>query len=200
MKKMRHAEIWAVSQTTEGSAILLRPHDTDVAIPIFIGQLEGQSILIGREGIKLPRPLTHDLILNLLARQNLSLERVEIHDLIENTFHARLIIKGGKNSGESPTVLDCRPSDAFALAVRCKCPVLVSSKIIKQTGIPLDIIFDMQENNETDSSRSPTVISKKKKLRILQDQLNTAVAREEYEQAAEIRDMIKKIEDFEGET
>ena len=187
---MLQTEIWAIAQTMEGNAILLRPKDTDIAVPIFIGQLESQSILIGQDGIQLPRPLTHDLFLNLLAKQNLSLERVEIYAVIENTFHARLVIKKIKYSGENPLVLDSRPSDAFALAVRCKCPILVSSDVIKQTGIPLDLIDSVKEKNEAYSS--------KKKIRILQEQLNAAVAKEEYEQAAEIRDMIKRIEDSEG--
>ena len=76
---MLQTEIWAIAQTMEGSAILLRPKGTDVAVPIFIGQPESRSILIGQDGIQLPRPLTHDLFLNLLAKQNLSLDRVEIH-------------------------------------------------------------------------------------------------------------------------
>ena len=198
MKKMQLTEIWAAAQTAEGAAILLRPHDTDIIVPIFIGQLESQSILIGREGVKLPRPLTHDLFLNLLANQKLSLKRVEIHAIVENTFHARLIIIGGEYSVENPLILDSRPSDAFALAVRCKCPIYVSSQVIKQTGIPLETILDTQEINEAGHSRKKKS-TQTKTIRMLHEQLNAAVAKEEYEQAAEIRDMIKKMEDADNE-
>jgi bifunctional DNase/RNase len=206
MEKMLHAEIWTISQTRDGGAVLLRPKDTDIVIPVFIGLLESQSILIGNEGVHLPRPLTHDLFLNLLQSQNLSLKQVEIHEIVDNTFHARLVITGGVYTGAYPLILDSRPSDAFALAVRRKCPVFFSFEVSKQAGISFDLIFDSPENiNVTDfpfgSLNKPSGNRnslRSKELRILQDQLNAAVAKEEYEQAAKIRDMIKEMEDADG--
>ena len=205
MRKMQHTEIWAVTQTLEGNAVLLRPRGSDIVVPIVIGQLEGQSILIGKGGIKLPRPLTHDLFLKLFASQGLFLERIEIHSIIENTFHARLVIIGKNYSRENPLVLDSRPSDALALAVRCKCPILVSSEIIEETGLPMDIILETQESSDEVPLPCEAGIPEKKNfmqertIRMLQEQLNAAVEKEEYEQAAEIRDMIRKMEDPEGE-
>jgi bifunctional DNase/RNase len=176
--------------------------NTDIVIPVFIGLLESQSILIGKEGVHLPRPLTHDLFLNLLQSQNLSLKQVEIHEIVENTFHARLVITGGMYTGEDPLILDSRPSDAFALAVRKKCPVLVSPEVVKQAGISFDLIFDTPENNNVTDFPFDSVNKysgsgnslRAKELRILQDQLNAAVVKEDYEQAAKIRDMIKEME------
>jgi len=191
MQKMLQAEIWTIAQTREGSAVLLRPRGKNVAVPIFVGQLEIQSILIGKEGIILPRPLTHDLILELIDKEKLVLERVEIYALKDNTFHARLVITGGTHSRENPLILDCRPSDSFGLATRRKCPIFVSAEVVKETGIPLDFFI-----NALDGS-SPVVKSDLSPLeeerRRLMDQLNEAVEREDYERAAEIRDILKEM-------
>ena len=194
MQKMLHAEIWTIAQTREGNVVLLRPRHRNIAVPIFIGQLEVQSILIGKEGISLPRPLTHDLLLTLLESQDLALDRVEVHDLRDNTFHARLVISGGKYSADNPLLLDSRPSDAFALATRCKCPILVSPEIVKETGIPLNFFKNTVENDEapdTGKNSTPQEIERRRLL----DQLNEAVEKEEYEEAAKIRDLLKAMEE-----
>ena len=186
MQKMLRAEIWTIAQTGEGSAVLLRPVHRNVIVPIFIGQLEIQSILIAREGITLPRPLTHDLFLSLLDSQKLNLDRVEIHLMKDNTFHARLVIYGGNFSAENPLVLDCRPSDAFGLAVRKNSPIFISSEIVKQTGIALDFFLDASDNKNA----SPM----EKKRQMLNRQLDEAVETEDYEHAAMIRDMLNDLE------
>ena len=195
---MVSAEIWTIAQTREGSVVLLRPLDTNIAVPIFIGQLEIQSILIGKEGVILPRPLTHDLIINLLSSQKLNLDRVEIHDLKDSTFHARLVIRGGTYTAKNPLLLDSRPSDALGLATRCKCPIFVSPEIISETGIPTDFFIDtLDQGGESvrpqrkGKTKSPPPESKHNRLL---RQLNDAVENEEYETAAKIRDMLKEME------
>jgi bifunctional DNase/RNase len=203
MREMLSAEIWSIVQTSQGNAILLRPRDLGTAVPIFIGQLEMQSILIGREGVNLPRPLTHDLFLNMLRRLNLTLERVEVHELRDNTFHARLIISGGEFSEEEPLLMDSRPSDAFALAVRRRCPILVSTTVVEQAGIPLEFFLEGMEATEDYGSAGPDSVQSSppaerlspemEKHRQLLEQLNQAVAAEEYERAAEIRDMLTQL-------
>jgi bifunctional DNase/RNase len=193
MVKMLPAEIWTIIQTREGSAVLLRPRGKKVAVPIFVGQLEIQSILIGREGLTLPRPLTHDLVLSLLDSQGLTLDRIEIHDLNDNTFHARLVITGGSYSADAPLMMDSRPSDAFGLAVRCKCPIYISSGIVKETGIPVDLFIDALDNDENQGSAKES--RNEKTRRRLLDRLGDAVEKEEYEEAARIRDMLKAMEE-----
>ena len=198
MPEMLDAEIWTIIQTREGSAVLLRPRNKNTIVPIFAGQLEIQSIIIGRDGLELPRPLTHDLFLSLLHSQNLALDRVEIHDLRENIFHARLVISGGTYTAENPLILDSRPSDAFALAARRKCPILVSSEIVTQTGTPLEFFIDALTKNDGSASReesSPEVSPFANSRRSLLEQLNAAVTLEEYERAAEIRDMLKTMDE-----
>jgi len=176
------SEIWSILKTSHGNAILLKPKDKDVAIPIFIGTLEMQSILIGKEGVSMARPHTHDLFLNMLAHVNLLVKKVEVYELKDDVFHARLIITGGEYTKENPLILDSRPSDAFAIATRKKCPIYLASSIIEETGVPLSFfINDIEENTED-------------KYRSLKEQLEQAVAEEEYEQAAEIRDLLKMLE------
>jgi octaprenyl-diphosphate synthase len=182
VKNMVICEIWSILKTSHGNALLLKPRNMDIAVPIFIGTLEMQSILIGKEGMKLPRPHTHDLFLNMLSQVNLSVRRVEVHDLKDDVFHARLIITGGEYTNEKPFILESRPSDAFAIATRKKSPIFLASAVIEQTGVPLDFFISDLEEAATDKFGS------------LREQLEQAVAEEEYEQAAEIRDLLKMLE------
>jgi len=182
LKSMYLSEIWSILKTSHGNALLLKPKDKDVAVPIFIGTLEMQSILIGKEGVSLSRPHTHDLFLNMLAHVNLLVKKVEVYELKDDVFHARLIITGGEYTKENPLILDSRPSDAFAIATRKKCPIYMASSIIEQTGVPLSFFINDIEEDTDDKYRS------------LKEQLEQAVAEEEYEQAAEIRDLLKMLE------
>ena len=182
MKTMFLSDIWSVLKTSHGNALLLKPKDKEIAVPIFIGTLEMQSILMGKEGVSISRPHTHDLFLNMLTNVNLSVKKVEVYELKDDVFHARLIITGGEYTKEKPLVLDSRPSDAFAIATRKKCPIYLASSIIEQTGVPLSFFINDLEEDTDDKYRS------------LKEQLEQAVAEEEYEQAAEIRDLLKMLE------
>jgi len=182
MKEMYVSEIWSILKTSHGNAILLKPKDLDIAVPIFIGTLKLQSILIGKDKGTLSRPLTHDLFLNMLSHVNLTIKKVEVYEIKDDVFHARLIIIGGEYTNETPLVLDSRPSDAFAIAARKKCPIYISSSIIEQTGVPLSLFINEIEEIPDDRYKS------------LREQLEHAVNEEEYEQAAEIRDLLKMLE------
>jgi bifunctional DNase/RNase len=182
MREMLVSDIWSIVKVRHGNAVLLKPRGIDAAIPIFIGTLEMQSILLAIDGKALPRPMTHDLFLNMLNHVNLSIKRVEIYEIKDDTFHARLIITGGEYSNETPLLLDSRPSDALAIAVRKKSPIFIYASVIEQAGIPLGFFLEPLEEAPDDKNKS------------LLEQLEQAVAEEEYEQAAEIRDLIKKLE------
>jgi len=176
------SEIWSILKTSHGNAILLKPKDMEIAVPIFIGTLEMQSILIGKEGMNSSRPHTHDLFLNMLSHVNLSIKKIEVYELKDDIFHARLVITGGEYTRDKPLIMDSRPSDAFAISARKKCPIYLASSIIEQTGVPLSFfISDLEE--ETDD-----------RYRSLKEQLEQAIAEEEYEQAAEIRDLLKILD------
>jgi bifunctional DNase/RNase len=203
---MVEAEIWTIARTEQGNAVLVRPIGADISIPVFIGQFEAQSILIGYGEVVIPRPLTHDLILNLVHRLGLELIRVELYDIRDSTFYSRLLLSGKGFSDSKPLIIDSRPSDAFALAVRSKCPVFVSQKVVDQAGIPLDFIinaadgsdpipsaFNMGDISPAEPDFSGSLVRRK----ALQTELEQAVIAEEYERAAEIRDMLVLL-DMEG--
>ncbi|MCL2214694.1 MAG: bifunctional nuclease family protein [Treponema sp.] len=175
------SEIWSILKTSHGNAVLLKPKDIEKVVPVFIGTLEMQSILIGKEGMSLSRPHTHDLFINMLNHVNLSVKKIEIHELKDDVFHARLIITGGEYTKENPLVLDSRPSDGLAIAAREKCPVYLASKIIEETGVPVSFFMsDLEESSDN-------------QYRSLKEQLEQAIAEEEYEQAAEIRDLLNLL-------
>jgi bifunctional DNase/RNase len=157
----------------------------ELAVPIFVGSLEMQSILIAREKVKLGRPLTHDLFLDMLSHVNLSIKKIEIHEIKNDTFHARLVITGGEYTNEKPLILDSRPSDALALVTRKRCPIYVASSVIEETAIPLDF-FNVDPDEAPDNDDDMNIS--------LYEQLDQAVAEERYERAAELRDMIRELE------
>ncbi|MDR3166524.1 MAG: bifunctional nuclease family protein [Treponema sp.] len=204
MQDMAKSEIWTIAHTDQGDAVLLRPLGMDLSVPIFIGQLESQAILIGLGEVPVKRPLTHDLFLDFVRHAGFTLFRVEVYDIKNNTFHARLFFSGNVYSEKKPLVLDTRPSDAFALSVRCKCPIFVSRKVVELAGVPLDLFIDGPEKPETELSEPavspeiPETAGISEKYRTLRWELNQAVAAEEYERAAEIRDMLIHLEKEEG--
>ena len=198
---MLSADIWTISQTSQGGTVLLRPRGLGIAVPVFTGQLETESILAGREGLKPPRPLTHDLFLDMLRYLKCTLERVEVHELKNFIFHARLVISGAVPDGNKPLVMNSRPSDAFALAVRQRCPILVSSRVVEQAGIPLEYfleeMIDAGEPPDFENAGRKNPHNGERYLKLL-EQLNRAVAVEEYELAAEIRNLLRQMEEENG--
>jgi Uncharacterized conserved protein len=186
------AEIWTVAQTDQGNVVLVRPKGSDLAVPIFIGQLETQSILIGMGGVEVPRPLTHDLINNILATLRADLERIEIHDLREGTFFARILVRF---EGRELSI-DARPSDAIGIAVRALCPVYIAESVVEEAGISVNLVADMQAA-EAESEPGKGAIARAPggdEIAKLRAELERAVADEDYERAADIRDKLRELE------
>jgi bifunctional DNase/RNase len=196
---MLESEIWTITRTEEGNAVLLRPFGSDMAIPIFIGQIEIQAILLGFGDIPIPRPFTHDLLLELIRRLGFELIRVEVRELRDNTFFASLFLSGKEYPDAKPLVLDARPSDAFALAVRSRCPIFVADAILKQAGVPVDLIIEQAAGagSMTQEGSAEHLIAQVGfdfQRETLQAELDGAVAAEEYERAAELRDRIFQLD------
>jgi bifunctional DNase/RNase len=184
-----------------------------VAVPVFVGALEAQSILIGLGKVDMPRPLTHDLMLSVLSSLGSALLRIEIYDLKEGTFFARLIVE----SPQGELIFDARPSDAMALAVRCNAGVYIAESIIEDVGVPVDMIRDAsQERSDApgeegattggmsasglaggeafaiDEARAEGEGDRERKR--LQRELDRAIADENYELAASLRDRLKELD------
>ncbi|ADK79423.1 bifunctional nuclease family protein [Sediminispirochaeta smaragdinae] len=178
------AEIWTVARTDQGNAVLVRPLGSEVAVPIFIGQLETQSILIGLGNVPMPRPLTHDLFITLLKSLSVEIDRVEITNLNEGTFFAQLLLK---KEEEEEITLDVRPSDALGIAVRTKCPIFISEAVVDEAGIPITSITEQAtEGGETAGTEN--------ERESLENELKLAVESENYEEAARLRDLLKELD------
>jgi bifunctional DNase/RNase len=175
------AEIWSVAQTEQGHAVLLRPTGTDVVIPIFIGYMEAQSIVLGLGNVPTPRPLTHDLMINLMNALGGQILKVEVCAIKETTFFARIIIESP--SGE--TSIDARPSDALALASRLKTPIFIEESIVSEAAVPIEVI-NAQANS--------TLLNLEEMKKDLQNQLSSLIAEEKYEEAARVRDRLHDLE------
>ena len=109
--------------------IILKDMENQIAIPIWIGLVEASAIATELEGIELARPMTHDLLKNLLASLGGTLERIVVCDLKDNTFYATLHVQ----SGDQMLEVDSRPSDAIALALRTRSDVFVARKVIENS-------------------------------------------------------------------
>jgi hypothetical protein len=117
-------------QAQMGVVILITDSKTR-ALPIWVGLFEAQSILMKIQGTDLPRPLTHDLLKNCLDTFKIKIEYVLINDMTKNTFYAQLhMVQDNKK-----VVMDSRPSDAIAIAVRVEAPIYVEEKVFNDGGV-----------------------------------------------------------------
>lgn len=187
----------SLSSTVSGGgyAIILKEIGGEKRLPIIIGQFEAQAIALELEGIKPPRPLTHDLLKNIIESLGYNVECVIIYDLRDSTFYAKIKF-------DIPTIedIDARPSDAIAIALKFGVPIYVVSSIMEEIGfIPEyeEKEYEAKENTGNISkqvSESEELESSEKKLKQLKIDLDTAVSMEDYEKAAQLRDEIKKLE------
>lgn len=187
------------SQTQTGAyALVLAEENGRRRIPIIVGGFEAQAIAIQLEGLKPPRPLTHDLFLNFAHTFNIDLLEITVYKLEEGVFYSKLTCDNGQRIIE----IDARTSDAIALALRFKCPIYTTEDILKKAGIILDFEKEaaLQPNADPVSpSRNITVQDtsfteelKHNNIQELQDMLNAAISAEDYEKASLIRDEINK--------
>ncbi len=140
MIEMKVAGI-ALDAATRSPIVLLRDSSDRRALPIYIGQDQARAIISVLENQTPPRPLTHDLFVNLLEEWGMTLERVVIHSLQDNTFYASLTIVHGETRKE----LDARPSDAIAIALRMNSPIWVLEEVVADASIPVDQDADEAE-------------------------------------------------------
>ncbi len=123
--------------------VLLVDQAETVALPIWIGTAEAQSIALELQGVRMPRPMTHDLIRQMLTQLSISINRIVVTDIKDGTYFAEIHLK----SNGTDVVVDSRPSDAIALALRAEAPIYVEEKIAA-TAIQLKKAFDEHEVEE----------------------------------------------------
>ncbi len=180
-------------------ALILNETDGKRRLPIIIGTFEAQAIALELENIKPPRPMTHDLMRNIIQSFDTFVKEIYINDLKEGTFYAQILYD---NNGDVLTQ-DSRPSDAIALAIRFNAPIFVSDHIIEEAGIESDPQAEVQDEQEPTISESkdpepspeepsPTT-SKESRIKMLEKSLTSAIAEENYEKAAKIRDELNRL-------
>jgi hypothetical protein len=111
--------------------VVLKDIASEAVMPIWVGIFEANAIALEIEKVAAPRPMSHDLTRNLIRYLNASLERIVISELKDDTFFAQLWLR----QGEQPLVLDARPSDALALALRADCPIFVTEQVMQSAKL-----------------------------------------------------------------
>lgn len=184
------------SQTQSGAyALILKEVTGDRTLPIIIGAFEAQSIAIALEHeIKPPRPLTHDLFKTLADRFDIKIKQIIIHKLVDGVFFSSLICERDKIE----EIIDTRTSDAVALAIRFNAPIFTYENILDKAGVFLKIKeeFNLQKEESLnvpkppDKAQSKNDAFSKLTIKTLMKNLEDAIAHEDYELAAKIRDEI----------
>jgi len=176
-----------------GLLIQLDNTEDDRSLPIFIGAAEAQAIAFQLNNVELPRPLTHDLLINILDTVGHDVARVEIYDMQNGTFFANIILQ---NSNEE-IIIDARPSDAIAIAIRSDAPIFVDEKVMDAAGriFKDDDEKTVTHNNTERSKATNKNIPHVPPLTKLERSLEKAITDERYEDAAELRDEINTLKD-----
>lgn len=200
MKKVR-VEVVGIASTESNSsyALILKEVGGERRLPIIIGAFEAQAIALELEGMRPPRPMTHDLLKSIIEALDSNLTEVCIHALRDGTFYAYLLLEDGE------VEVDARPSDAIALALRCGSPIYVAEEVMNEAALTPSALEEEQEEEQEEEEdyferlkrRSAEESSRsgqpRDQLQRLQQQLQRAIEEEDYERAARIRDEIRRL-------
>lgn len=167
-------------------ALILNEVDGNRRLPIIIGTFEAQAIALELEHIKPPRPMTHDLLKNMIENFGTNVEQVFINDLSEGTFFAKILYENNGQQMEQ----DARPSDAIALAVRFGASIFVDGEVLEEAGIVSEGDEPADLASASEAQDQPRELTKLEKL---ENELQTAIDTENYEKAARLRDEIQKL-------
>ncbi|MFA5261838.1 MAG: bifunctional nuclease family protein [Candidatus Omnitrophota bacterium] len=121
-----------IDERRQDQVIVLKEKTGERQFPIVIGFMEASTIKMKLSGVEVPRPMTHDLLLSVIQGLDSSVEKLVIDKLVENTFHAKLVLR--TRDGEE-RIIDSRPSDGIALAVRAHAPIFVEEEVLQKASI-----------------------------------------------------------------
>lgn len=174
----------------ESNCVILENKDKDMRVQIVIGAAEAQSIACVMRGIHPPRPLTHDLFVNILNAFHLRLDAVVIHMLPDGIFSGSLLLYD-ENVSDSNHVVDARSSDAIAIALRTGSKIYISPKLLDSIGVKV--------NKDDPAERLLSTLTNEAELHIkptvkdLERQLRKAIETEEYEEASRLKSEIERL-------
>lgn len=183
------------SQSQIGSyVVVLSEIKGNKKLPVIIKPNEAQIIALKIEGIKSPRPLTHQLFKSFTDAFNIDVQEIYIHSILEGIFYTKIVTSNGLDTFE----IECSAGDGISLALVYDCPIYVSKEVMDISGIVINddgTIPKMIEGGD----ESEYVESPKRTVSVedLEKMMEDAIANEEYEIAAEIRDRIQKIKEKE---
>ncbi|MEY2719195.1 MAG: hypothetical protein RLZZ273_561 [Bacteroidota bacterium] len=184
-------------------ALLLREVDGNRRLPIVIGEPEAQAIANELEGIRPQRPMTHDLLRNVIEALGASIREIVIHSIKDGTFYASIHFE------YSDIEIDARPSDAIALAVRCNAPMYIDEDIFAESALEeegeasasAEIEHEDEHTDEEDAASERSTRQSKAQIEMplterqrLEQELDQAIKVEDYEAAARIRDSLRRLE------
>ncbi len=180
------------SQLQTGAyALILAQEDGDYRIPVVIGAAEAQSIAIRMESITPPRPMTHDLFVSFAHAYGIKLKEVFIYKFEDGIFSSEMTFTDGERQIE----IDSRTSDAIAIALRTKSPIFTTEKILKETGFLMDVQKkeeSAEKQHETEERTDAAPRLENYALEDLERTLSELVQKEQYEEAAKVKELIKK--------
>lgn len=167
---------------TSRFVVVLRDDAHSRWLPIVVGSTEAQAIALQLEKVEPPRPLTHDLMKNLLESLDAKVSRVVVTELRENTYYAKIGLQLDGKKRE----IDARPSDAIALALRMNAPIFVVEEVMRKAAV-----IDRQETRERE-------VPLEERIEELTAQMEGAIQEERYEDAARLRDEIRRLQAKQG--
>lgn len=135
----------ALDTRTGSPIVVLHDKDNRKALPIWIGSAEASAIIRKIENLSVTRPMTHDLIINIIDKAGYHLDKIEINDVEKDTYYATLFLTNDK--GEVMEI-DSRPSDAIAVAIRVDAPIFVTANVISNGSVSTDSAKDEEEAQE----------------------------------------------------
>jgi bifunctional DNase/RNase len=124
----------ALDEKAQSPVLILKDEARDLALPIWIGPVEAMAISLAINAVETPRPMTHDLLVRVVAGLGAAVTAVEVVALREGTFYAEILVAQGAPGAEEIRRIDCRPSDAIALAVRANVPIRVAESVLSEAG------------------------------------------------------------------
>ena len=157
--------------------VVLKEKDSDRYLPIWIGPAEADAIALKLQDVSVPRPLTHDLLGDVISSLGGEISRIVVYDLAKDTFYAKIVVSLGDGFKE----VDCRPSDALAVAVRANVPIFVEDLVMEQAGIAVD-----EDNGSLQSENTPRTFGRSKPRR-------KAVSSDEMERMSAFKDFIQNL-------